>query len=415
MKTNIIITNISLFIISIFFIQVRCQLYDWRGPDRSGVYNEFNLLKEWPDNGPKLIWEVEGIGNGFSSVTISDDAIYVTGKKDHFDVLTAFTLQGKKKWETVYGKSWEGSYPESRCTPTYIDGKIFVVSGQGDLVCINTDGEIEWSKNYFVLYEANAPPYGISESPLVTDDLVIVTPGGSKASMVAFNIETGNIVWQAKPLNDLTQYVNPKMINYSGTKIVITLSENYIIAVDSKNGTILWTFNYAAYFAREGTGYTNHAITPIYWDGYLFVTSGYNYTAIKLNLNRNCDLAEVVWENPDMDPPHGGVVLVNNYLYGSTYESNSIGKWSCLDWETGNTMWKADWHGAGSIISANGMLYLYEEKTGYVGLVKPDPDKFDVVSEFKITRGTGPHWAHPVIRNGKLYLRHGDVLMVFSI
>lgn len=415
MKTFTLRGSIFFFLFWLNIQHLSSQLYEWRGPDRTGVYKEFNLLQKWPETGPPLLFEILSVGAGFSSVTISDEAIYITGKKNDVDVLSAYTLQGKKKWETVYGKSWDGSYPDSRCTPTYYNGKIFVISGKGDLACLNTNGKILWSRNYLAMYGASGPPYGISESPLVVDSLVIVSPGGSKASIVAFNIETGNVKWEAKPVNDITQYVNPKLVYYGGKKIIITLSENNILTVDSKTGKMLWTFRYIDYFSKEGTGFTNHAITPLYKDGYLFIASGWNYTALKLKLSENGKSPEIVWKSTDMDPTLGGIVMVNKYLYSATYENNSRGSWSCLDWETGKTMWKTAWHNTGSIIAADNMLYLYEEKSGYLGLAKPTPEKLDIVSEFKITRGTGPHWAHPVIRDGNLYIRHGDIVMVFLI
>jgi outer membrane protein assembly factor BamB len=415
MKTD----NYRIFILLFQFILLSwyadAQLYEWRGPGRSGIYNQSNLLKCWPDSGPELLWEYEGLGAGFSSVTVTDEAVYTTGKINDDEVLTALTLQGQKKWAIIFGRPWTGSYPDSRCTPTYLNGKLFVVSGLGDLVCLDTAGKILWSVNFPELCVGANPPYGISESPLVTDHMVIVTPGGSTTSLAAFHIETGQMIWQSEPINDMAQYVNPKLVDHNGRKIIITLLEKNILAADVKNGHLLWTFNYADYFSKEAIGFTNHAITPIYRDGYLFITSGWNYTALKLKLSEDDTSVQIAWESNDMDPTLGGVVLVGDYLFSSTFINNSRGRWSCLSWETGKTLWSTDWHNSGSVISADNMLYLYEEKSGYVGLVKPDPERLNVVSEFRITKGDGPHWAHPVIHDGRLYIRHGEVLMAYSL
>jgi outer membrane protein assembly factor BamB len=139
-----------------------CQLYEWRGPDRGGIYNETGLLKNWPVSGPELLWEAEKMGDGYSSPTVTDDAVYVTGRKDSSDVLTALTLDGKMKWETAYGKAWMTNHPGSRCTPTYYNGNIFVISGSGDIVCVGSDGKIKWSKNHYSLYESKPIKFGIS-------------------------------------------------------------------------------------------------------------------------------------------------------------------------------------------------------------------------------------------------------------
>ena len=163
-----ILTNKNIIIMKSIFIKlfltvlfctasvtiVYCQLYEWRGPGRSGIYNETGLLKKWPDGGPELLWEAENMGDGYSSPTVTDDAVYITGRKDSSDVLTALTLDGKKKWETVYGKAWMTNHTGSRCTPTYYNGNIFLISGSGDIVCVGSDGKIKWSKNHYSLYES---------------------------------------------------------------------------------------------------------------------------------------------------------------------------------------------------------------------------------------------------------------------
>ena len=392
-----------------------CQLYEWRGPGRNGIYNESGLLKKWPVSGPALLWETENMGDGYSSPTVTDDAVYVTGRKDSSDVLTALTLDGKKKWETVYGKAWMTNHTGSRCIPTYYNGNIFLISGSGDIVCVGSDGKIKWSKNHYSLYESKPIQFGISESPLVVDNMVITSPGGKKASLVAFNINDGKVVWEAEPLNQEPQYVNPKLIEYAGMKMIVTVMGTYIFAVNVKNGNILWKVDYAAANGATGNVRKNHAITPIYRDGYILIANGYSWVALKLKLSAEGNKVEVIWENRNFDPQLGGVVLLGNNIYGTTHTSDPSDSWICVDWITGKTLWTSKWYSRGSIISADGMLYLFEEKSGHIALVKPDASKLDIVSEFQITKGDGPFWAHPVINRGKLYIRHGDVLMAYQI
>jgi outer membrane protein assembly factor BamB len=386
----------------------------FRGADRSGIYKESGLLKVWPASGPSLLWETSGIGTGYSSVTVTEDAIFITGRKGDNDVLTAFTQDGKKKWEVAYGKSSDSNYPDTRGTPTFLNGRLFLVSGMGDMVCISNDGKKIWSVNYFPEYEGVTPDFGISECPLVVGNKVIGTPGGKKAAMVAFNVENGNVIWETASINDVTQYVNPLLVEYGGKKMVVTQSAEYVFAVDSNTGKLLWKFNYAA----ENTGPEQrfaHINTPIFSAGYLFVASGYDKVALKFKLKPDGSVPSVVWRNNDLDPCLGGAILLGDYLYGSNWETSSFGKWVCVDWKTGKTVWITDWYNKGSIIAADGMLYIFEEKTGHVGLVKPGTEKLDVVSEFKIEKGKGPYWAHPVIDKGRLFIRHGDYLAVYSI
>ena len=177
----------------------------------------------------------------------------------------------------------------------------------------------------------------------------------------------------------------------------------------------MWKINYPAINAATGRVMKNHATTPIYKDGYILIANGYNWVALKLKLSADGNSVEVVWENRNFDPQLGGVVLLGNNIYGTNHMSKPVDTWVCLDWNTGKTLWTSKWYSKGSIISADGMLYLYEEKSGHVALVNPDPAKLDIISEFQITKGEGPFWAHPVISKGRLYIRHGDVLMVYLI
>ena len=403
------------FLFTISFNVIKSQLYEWRGPGRTGIFNETGLLKKWPEGGPLLLWESAGMGDGYSSATVTEDAVYVTGRKDSSDVLTALTLDGKKKWETIYGKAWMTNHTGSRCTPTYYNGNLFLISGSGDIVCVGSDGKIKWSKNHYKLYESSPLMFGISESPLVVDNMVIASPGGKKASVVAFNINDGKVIWEAEALEQGPQYVNPKLIGFAGKKMIITVMGTDIFAVNTKDGKILWKVNYAAINAATGRVMKNHAITPIYRDGYIMIANGYNWVALKLKLSADGNSAEVVWENRNFDPQLGGVVLLGDNVYGNNHMSKPVDTWVCVDWNTGKTLWTSKWYGKGSVISADDMLYLYEERSGHVALVKPDSEKLNIVSEFQIAKGEGPFWAHPVIGNGKLYIRHGDILMVYLI
>jgi outer membrane protein assembly factor BamB len=414
---KLIITK--LFLTALFCIAtvniVYSQLYEWRGPGRSGIYSDNGLLRKWPVGGPVLLWEVNNMGDGYSSPTVTNDAVYVTGRKDSSDVLVALTLDGKKKWETVYGKAWMTNHTGSRSTPTCYNGNIFLISGGGDIVCVGSDGKLKWSKNHYRMYESKPIQFGISESPLVVDNVVIASPGGKKASLVAFNINNGDVVWEAEPLNEEPQYVNPKLIEYGGKKMIVTVMGTHIFAVNARDGKVLWRVNYAEANGATGNVRKNHAITPTYRDGQILIANGYNWVALKLKLSPDGSSVEKVWENRNFDPQLGGVVLLDNKIYGANHQADPADAWICVDWNTGKTLWTQKWYSRGSIISADNMLILFEEKSGHVALALPDASKLNIVSEFQVTKGEGPFWAHPVINNGKLYIRHGDILIVYKV
>lgn len=415
MRNNIIKINLAVIFISYAFIVAQGQQPDWRGPGRTGTYNESGLMKTWPVTGPLLLWEAEGIGMGYSSATVTKDAVYITGKKGEKDVLTSLSQEGKKNWEVIYGNSATNvNSPESRCTPTFANNKIFLVSGQGEMVCVGKDGKIIWSVNYFQKYNAPTPRFGISESPLVVGNKVIGTPGGNVAAMVAFNVDNGNVVWETPPLNEGTNYVNPLLIEQNGIKIIVTLTASHIIGVNSSNGKLLWTFDYEAQNAERRPSRA-HINTPLYRDGFIFAANGYKQIAVKIKINTDGSEPTLIWKNSDINPHIGGMVLVGDYIYGSTHDTNSRGRWVCVDWATGKTMWITEWYNKGAIISADGMLYIIEEKSGNVGLVKPGSEKLELVSSFQVAKGEGPYWAHPVIDKGRLFIRHGEYLAAYSI
>jgi outer membrane protein assembly factor BamB len=352
---------------------------------------------------------------GYSSATVTNGDIYITGIRGDKDVLTAFTQDGKKKWDVEYGTmSKVQNSPESRCTPTFYKGKIYVVSGSGELSCVSTDGKILWTVDYYTKYQATVPRFGITESPVTVNNKVIVTPGGNMAAMVAFNVDNGNVVWETPSLNEGSQYVNPLLIEDKGMKVIVTCSPTYIFGVNSTDGKLLWKFNFGSVNADQRGG-KNYIHTPIYRDSYVFMANGYGQTSAKIKISFDGKDPELVWKNPDINPHVGGMVLVGNYIYSSTHDNNTKGRWICVDWNTGKTMWITDWHNKGAIIANDGLLYIYEEKDGNVALVRPNSEKLDIISSFQVKGGSGPYWAHPVINKGRLFLRHGDYLAVYNI
>lgn len=385
----------------------------WRGIDRTGVYSEEkNLLKEWPEKGPDLLWFHDSIPNGYSSVSIANNTIYLTGLVDTMDVVLALDMNGKELWQTAFGRAWDGSYQNSRGTPTIKKNKIYVSSGRGDIACLNAkNGKIIWSVRASEEYGGTFGRWGLAESLLIDENKVIFTPGGNQTTMIALDKKTGKLVWKSESLKDCPSYTSPLMVHKDGKKIIVNVTQKYIIGVQPKNGKILWKFDFGQYAERRN----NQINTPLYHDGGLYVTSGYNHASVKLNLADDLSSVTLGWVDSVLDIHHGGAVKVGDYIYGSNWEHNRMGKWVCLDWNTGKVIYETEWKNKGSIISADGMLYCSEEKTGYIALVKMNPNEFKVISSFKIPKGTGPYWAHPVINKGVLYVRHGTALMAYDI
>jgi outer membrane protein assembly factor BamB len=385
---------------------------EFRGLGRTGVYNETGLLKEWPEGGPKQLWSIENLPKGFSSVAIANSMIYTTGNQGENDVLVAMDMNGIIKWQTPYGRAWTASFPESRCTPTIEGNWVYVASSLGDIACVNAlSGEIKWSVKAKDEFKGGIGRWGMAESLLIVGNKVFFTPGGETTTMIALDKISGKLIWKTESLKDDPSYTSPLLIERGGKKIVVNVTTKYIFGVNVEDGKILWKFDFGSY-AEERNNNTN---TPIYCDGSLFLASGYNHKSIKLKLTEDGDHVTLIWAEGVLDTHHGGVVKIGDYIYGSNWKNNANGDWVCLDWNTGKVMYEKTWINKGSIISADGMLYCFEEKTGNIALVKASPDEFKVISSFKLKKGSGSFYSHPVISNGILYVRHGEALGAYAI
>ncbi len=412
------IPRIGSLLLALLSFSCAAQTAQWRGPDRSGIYSEKNLLKEWPAQGPELLWAAEDIGGGYSSVSIYKGITYATGKKDSVEFLTAIDKSGAVLWQQPYGLStYQNSYQDTRCTPTIENGIAYVISGRGEIASFDAkSGEKIWSVDAFKKFSGAHGIWEVAESPLIVDDKLIYTPAGPQTTMVALDKKTGETIWTSESLGDTSAYVSPILIERGGKKIIATLASRHFFGVDAEDGTILWRYDYSQLEAPDHpvAAFIN-CVSPIYRDGRIFITSGYNHTGAMFSLSADGRSIALEWIQPVLDTHHGGVVLVDGYIYGSNWLSNSNGHWVCLDWQSGEVMYEEKWISKGSIIFANGMLYCYDDRRGTLALVKATPEYFRIVSSFAVEKGAGQHWAHPVIADGTLYVRHGTVVMAYNI
>jgi len=409
------IKSIVALIITILLTGAVCFADDWpqfRGHNRSGKSAETGLLKKWPEAGPKLLWSVGGLGIGFSSVAVADGFIYTTGMLNGEGFLFAYDLASNLKWKKSYGPEWQRSHRGTRTIPTVDDSRVYVFSGTGILACFDAKtGEEKWAVDTLNKFEGKNIMWGIAESVLIVGANAICTPGGKDGSVVALDKMTGQSVWTSKGLSEKSSYCSPALIETGNTELIVTMLERSVVGLDTKTGKVLWKDR-----INEGIGRSNHPVSPLYHDGYIYITAGYDKGGVKYRLSADGTKISKKWEDATLDVHHGGVVLVDGYLYGANWNSNARGDWACLDWANGKVMYETRWNGnKGSIIYADGMLYCYDENTGDLALVKASPKGFEIVSSFRITEGFGKHWAHPAISDGRLYIRHGDALMAYDI
>ncbi len=385
----------------------------WQGPKRNNISEETGLLKIWPQGGPKMLWSCGGLGQGYSTVSIADGRIYTTGMVNKEGILFCIDWAGKELWKQSYGPEWTGDKPGVRSTPTIDNGKIYIISGKGVVSCLSAaDGKIVWQEDAAAKFEGKPATWGYAESPLIVKDKVIFTVDGAKANIVALNKETGKVVWAGGNLDGGASYSSPLAFEAGGRTVIVGYTGKYVFGADAADGKILWNYTISESSRRGGNLHPN---TPVFRDGMLFCTSGYDTGAVMLKLSADGASVEKAWENKDFDVHHGSVVLLGDYLYGANWRNNGDGDWMCVEWKTGKTMYQTHWENKGSLTCAEGMLYCYEEKNGNIALVKANPAGFNPVSTFQISLGSGEHWAHPVICGKRLFVRHGDVLIAFDI
>ena len=411
------ITPLAVLILVMFMAESLTLAQDgqWRGPERDGKYPDTGLMKSWPEAGPELLLKVEELGSGYSSPMVVDDMIYISGKKESRDVLTKLGMDGNILWETVYGYAWDQSFPETRSTPTIEDGRIYIMGGLGKVVCIDAEnGEFIWQKDTHKEFEGEYHRWGMTESLLLTEKAVISSPTGGRTAVVALDKKDGSLLWESEPQGGVRSYVSPLLIEHNGTRMILITTSEDIMGVDPESGEIYWNVDLASrYGYRDGR--RNNTNTPLYHNGEIYTTSGYDAPGVMLKLSEDGKNAEVKWHNGVLDVHHGGLVLVEGYLYGANWINNGNGNWVCQEWDSGKKMWEETWHNKGSIIHADDLLYIFEEKQGHIGLLEPSPKGFKLISSFRLESRSGPYWAHMAIFNKKLFVRHGTVLYVYDI
>lgn len=410
------------------FLMVSCPLLSvaadrksdwpsWRGPNRDGISTETGLLDRWPEGGPKLLWRVDKVlGNGYSSVAIADGKIYTIGKRGPDAELIALNLEdGKELWSARVG----GGNPN--CTPTVDGDLVYALGRDGDLVCCDADtGDEVWRKNYRNDFGGKMMSgWGYSESPLIDGDHLICTPGAQDAIMAALDKKTGEVIWKtAMPQNvgnrgkEGAAYSSVVISKAGGVKQYVQLTGRGVISADAKTGKLLWGYNKIA----NGTA---NIPTPIIDGNYVFCSTGYGTGAALLEIVKNrgkLEPREVYFLNAkELQNHHGGMVLVDGYIYCG--HGHNKGFPVCFNMKTGKQAWsggRGPGDGSAAVIYADGNLY-FRYENGVMALIEATPKAYNLKGKFELASNNGRSWPHPVIHDGKLYLRDQATLLCYDI
>ena len=393
----------------------------WRGPERNGISRESGLLKQWPAQGPKLLWKVNDIGDGFSTPAVVGKRIYLMSKRgmENEFVQALSTQDGKPIWTTRVGNvgnpDQNPPYPKARSTPTVDRDFIYALGSDGDLACLEiSSGKIQWQKSLRKDFGGQPSEWAYAESPLVDGDVVVVTPGGAQATMVALNKRTGAVIWKsAIPGGDPAGYASAIVVQGVGRKQYVQFLSKGIVGVDAKTGEFLWRYKEVAKGPAQ-------AFTPVARDGYVYGGAlGVGGGLVQLKPDGNGVAAEQVYFARGLPNGFGGAVLVGDYLYGTEAGQQLV----AVEFTTGKVMWKDESLGWASVACADGLLYVHGWN-GDVALVEATPERYRERGRFtppaqpkhkQAQGGNEMAFAYPVISNGRLYIRDLGTLWAYDI
>ncbi len=379
----------------------------WRGPDRNGLSKETGLLSQWPRSGPTVAWSAAMLGAGYGSIAVQGDRVYVQGMRNRQSVVSTLNrADGKLVWVRILGPAGDNDRgPGPRSTPTIDGDRVYALSETGDLACLRAaDGTVIWQRNILKEFQGENPNWLLSESPLIDGDHVIVTPGGRGAGVVALDKMSGKTVWVSKELSDGAGYSSPIVADVGGVRTIMAFTADAGVGVRASDGKLMWRNSSAS----NGTA---NIATPVYSDGKVFFTSSYGAGGALLGLRASGNevRAQEIYFTRDMRNHHGGVVLVNGYIYG--YNDSIL---TCLEFASGKMVWRDRSVGKGAVTYADGHLYILSEDN-VVGLVEATPAGYREKGRFSIADQGLPSWAHPVVSGGRLYIRNQGTLTSYDV
>lgn len=380
----------------------------WRGPRRDGISQETGLLQAWPAEGPKLLWKKDGLGTGWSSPVVASGRLVLTGDVDGDLVIFAFDVDGRPQWQAKNGKSWDGPFPGARASCTFSEGRLYHLNAHGRLACLDAStGEELWAVDILERFQGENIQWALSECVLVDGPRVIVTPGGKKALMAALDKRTGQTVWTTEhPGEGEATYCSPILFRFGGRRLIAHCSSSHGFGADADTGELLWQVPVKNRFG------TNVSM-PIYGSGAVYFVTPYGELGrlYRLRSRQGRITAEHAWTHP-LDTVTGCGVLVDGVLYSAGYRSPK--SWFAVDWQTGETRHELKELTTGAAIYADGRLYCLDEKGNVALLTLP---AMEMVGRFTLEIGDRVRdaWAHPVLCDGRLYLRYHDSLWCYDV
>lgn len=388
----------------------------WRGPERNGISKETGLLKEWPKAGPQLVWQAKNLGDGYSTPAVVGDHLYLLSSKGMSDesVISVGTKDGKPAWSTRLGKVGPNQgpqYPGARSTPTINGDALFALGSNGDLACVEiAGGSIRWLKSLRSDFGGKPGQWAYSESPLIDGDVLVCTPGGEEATIVALNKKNGDVIWKSAIPGEQPAYASAIVVDVGGIKQYVQFLKKGLVGVDAKSGKLLWSYN------KTAQGSPANIPSPVADGPYIYSASGRGGGGlIKLDVSNDAVTAKQVYYSNRLPTSIGGVVDIGGYLYGTGSQGLE-----CVEFATGTVKWQDRSIGAGAVCNADGCLYLHGE-SGDVALVETTPEAYREKGRFTppgrpaAKNRREKAWAYPVVADGRLYIHEQGTLWSYDV
>ena len=395
----------SLLIAAIFTSAV-CQPSQFRGADRNGIYPDTGLQDSWPEQGPPLVTTITGIGDGYAAPAITSQGLFIAGMKDSIGTMYHFNHQHELQWSVPYGKEYTFKYTGARGTPTIQNDRLYYSGTFGDAFCLDAkDGSVIWKKNIFQEFGGKEIKWGYTESPLLYNDLVILTPGGPGHNVVALDKYSGELKWSTSADTTKNAYCSPVLIHHNNEDFILMTTTDYLLVLRPNTGEI-------AFSHPIPNSHTMHAITPLYVDGKIFYSSGYGEGSVLFRMNGERERLDTIYRNGDLDCKLSGLIPYEGTVFGT---SDRKKQWVGVDLVSGKTLFTSRDLKPGSFLLADHKFYIFTE-TGEVALAIPSKDGFMVKSRFKIPVQPAQYaFAHPVLFDGILYIRYRDNLWLYDV
>lgn len=377
----------------------------WRGPDRDGIYPEKNLLTSWPAGGPQLLWRYNELGTGYSSAAVTSDRVYIAGTTDSITYALCFDIQGKLLWKKPLGPEWMTNFPGIRSTPVIYDGMGYLVNGLGVVYCFNAgNGNVIWSRDLMKECNGTNRKWGFADNLIVDGDKIYCTPSGPEKNIMALNRKTGATIWVSEGNREGEAYSTPVLLTTGGKKFLINQPGKTYVSVDTDNGKVAWKYS------KQANHNSCHR-TPIVKGNSILAMDDISQGSVMLKVSNDGYGVDVVWRNTEMWSVQGEAVALDGRIY-TLGKKKSI---CCVDWVTGTTLFSYPYPNPISIlIAADNLIFSYD-LFGYCCLFKPQENNLQKVGEFRLSGGSEEHCSEPVIKDGRLYIRHDNSLFVYNI